>query len=71
MSVTCASPDVVDHDGRPYLLVDLVHYLPLAFAREIGEIVPRSAQAFWDEVVRRWPCAAEQVADAVDREWCT
>lgn len=69
MDVLCAPPEVVDHDGRLYLLVDLVHYLPASFARELEAAGPQTAQAFWNDVVLRWPFAAEQAVDAVDRDW--
>lgn len=69
LDLTCDASDVVEHDGRAYLLVDLVHYLPLALTCEVGEMVTRGPQAFWDTVVRRGPHEADQSVAAVDRDW--
>lgn len=69
MNAACAPPAVVDHDGRAYLLLDLVRYLPAAYVAEARAAVPRTGQAFWDEVTRRWPDAADKAAAEADQEW--
>ena len=52
---------LVDHDGRSYVLGELIRHLSPAELREIGGTAPRSAQAPWDEVVRRWPALAAEI----------
>lgn len=40
MNAISAPPVVVDHDGRGYLLLDLVCYLPTAYVAEARAAVP-------------------------------
>ena len=56
---------VVDHDGRAYDLAALIQHLSPAELREVGQAVPRSGQALWDEVVRRWPALADEIVAGV------
>ena len=56
---------VVEHDGRAYDLAALIRHLSYAELREIGQSVPRSGQALWDEVVRRWPALAAEIVAGV------
>ena len=70
MNAISAPPVIVDHDGRAYLLRDLVRHLPAACVAEARASVPRTEQAFWDTVLRRWPDAADRAAAEADREWC-
>jgi len=51
-------PVLVEHDGRVYPLAALLQHLAPHKLQEIGDTVPRSGQAMWDEVVRRWPALA-------------
>ena len=61
-SSTQVEPALVEHNGRAYRLADLLaHLRPLKLAR-IEATAPRSGQAAWDEVVRRWPALAELIA---------
>ncbi len=53
---------LVDHAGRTYRLADLLARLSPAKLAEIEASMPRSGQAAWDEVVRRWPALAEEIA---------
>jgi hypothetical protein len=56
---------LVEHDGRMYDLAGLIRHLSPQELRELDAAAPRSGQALWDEVVRRWPAlAAEIVAGA-------
>ena len=60
---------VVEHDGRLYAADQLMRELPPHSIREVGTTAPRTLQAFWDEVVRRWPAMADEiVATAGDRD---
>ena len=34
---------------------------PVYCIREVGATAPRTLQAFWDEVVRRWPAMADEI----------
>ena len=56
---------VVEHDGHPYDLAALIRHLSPAELREIGQTVPRSGQALWDEVVHRWPALAAEIVAGV------
>ena len=56
---------VVDHGGQAYDLAALIRHLSPAELREIGQTVPRSGQALWDEVVRRWPALAAEIVAGV------
>ena len=51
-------PVLVEHDGRVYPLAVLLQHLAPHELQKIGDTVPRSGQAMWDEVVRRWPALA-------------
>jgi hypothetical protein len=53
---------LVEHDGRMYDLADLIRQLSREEMREIGAAAPRSGQELWDEVVRRWPALAAEIA---------
>jgi hypothetical protein len=55
----------VEHDGRLYAADRLMRELPPHSVREVGAMGPRTLQAFWDEVVRRWPAMADEVAARV------
>lgn len=59
------SPAVVEHDCQMHLLADLMRCLGLKHMREIEASLPRTAQATWDEVVRRWPALAAEIAASV------
>ena len=50
---------LVGHGGRTYRLADLMAGLSPADLQAIEATAPRSGQATWDEVVRRWPALAE------------
>ena len=52
---------IVEHDGRLYAAERLIRQLPPHSTQEVGATAPRSPQAFWDEVVRRWPAMADEV----------
>jgi len=52
------SPVLGEHDGQVYQLAALLQHLALHELQEIGDTAPRSRQAMWDEVVRRWPALA-------------
>ena len=52
---------LIDHDGRTYDLADLVRHLLHAERRDVGSAAPHTAQALWDEVVRRWPALAAEI----------
>ncbi len=56
---------VVEHDGQMYVLADLMRCLAPRQLREVGATMPRTAQATWDEVVRRWPALAAEIAASV------
>ncbi len=56
--------DLVDHDGRTYDLSSLIRHLPFDVAQRVVDEVPRSAQAFWDVLVRLFP---REAADCVSR----
>ena len=49
------TPVVVEHDGSLYSLVALLEGLPGRVLADIDAMVPWTAQATWDLVVRRWP----------------
>ena len=55
-------PATVEYDGRTYELVALIRLLPFHCVREAYATAPRSGQEFWDEVVRRWPGTAAEIA---------
>ena len=55
----------VEHDGRVYDLAELLRHLSPAELRQVGETAPRSCQALWDEVVRRWPALAAEIMAGV------
>ena len=59
------SVPAVEHDGRLYAAERLMRELPPHSIREVGATAPRSPQAFWDEVVRRWPAMADEVTARV------
>jgi hypothetical protein len=60
--------DVIDHDGRAYDFAALVQNLPAEVAQGVMDQAPRSAQAFWDVLVRLFPReAAGCVARLADR----
>lgn len=52
---------LVDHGGRAYPLAALLACLSLAKLAEVEATLPRTGQATWDEVVRRWPALAEEI----------
>ena len=56
---------IIDHDGRPYKLADLIRHLSPAELRQVGETAPRTGQALWDEVVRRWPALAAEIVAGI------
>ncbi len=56
---------VVEHDGRSHLLADLVRCLGPKHVHEVEATMPRTGQATWDEVVRRWPAMAAEIAASV------
>ena len=56
---------IVEHDGRLYAAERLMRELPPHSIREVGATAPRSPQAFWDEVVRRWPAMADEITARV------
>ena len=58
-------PAVVEHDGQMHLLADLMRCLGSTHMREIEASLPRTAQATWDEVVRRWSALAAEIAASV------
>ncbi len=55
----------VEHDGRLHAAGCLMHELPPHSLREVGATAPRTLQAFWDEVVRRWPAMADEIVARV------
>lgn len=55
----------VEHDGRLYAADRLLRELPPHSIREVGATAPHSLQAFWDEVVRRWPAMADEIVARV------
>ncbi len=57
---------VIDHNGRVSDLAALIRHLSPAELREMGRIAPRSGQALWDEVVRRWPALAAEIVAGVE-----
>ena len=56
-----SNPVLIDHNGQTYRLTDLLARLSSAEMAEVEATAPRSAQAVWDEVVRRWPALAEEI----------
>ena len=60
-----ASPAVVEHDGQMHLLADLMRCLGAKHLREIDASLPMTAQATWDEVVRRWPALAAEIVAGI------
>ena len=52
---------LVEHNGQAYRLVDLVARLSLEEMAEVLAAAPRSGQAIWNEVVRRWPALADLI----------
>ena len=56
---------IVEHDGRLYAAARLMRQLPPHSIQEVGATAPRSPQAFWDEVVRRWPAMADEITARV------
>ena len=63
-----ASPEneqaAVVHDGRTYRLEALLRQLTPNEIQIVERSAPRSGQAFWDEVIRRWPALADEIAAA-------
>ena len=59
---------VIDHDGRPYKLTDLIRHLSPAELQEVVATAPRSGQALWDEVVRRWPALAAEIVAGISSQ---
>jgi hypothetical protein len=55
----------VVHDERVYSLNSLLQGLTPKEMRTIEQSAPRSDQEIWDEVVRRWPALADEIAAAV------
>ena len=55
----------VEHDGRLYAADRLMRELPPHSMREVRATAPRTLQAFWDEVVRRWPAMADEIVARV------
>jgi hypothetical protein len=55
----------VEHDGRTYELESLLQQLPPHCFQEAVATVPRSGQELWDEIVRRWPGTAAEIAAGV------
>ena len=66
-AVQAAAPQLVDHDGRPHLLQDLLRRLPADVRGELEAAMPRGGQAAWDEVVRRRPTLADAIAKSSER----
>ena len=56
---------VVEHDGSLYLLAALLERPPDHVLADVDALVPWTAQATWDLVVRRWPRWAKAAAGAV------
>jgi hypothetical protein len=56
----------VEHNGELYPAELLLRQLPPHSMQEIGAMAPRNLQAFWDEVVRRWPAMADEIVARVD-----
>ena len=54
-------PTLVDYDGRAYRLADLMGQLTPRERTGIEGIAPATAQASWDEAVRRWPALAAEI----------
>ena len=57
-----AAPALVEHNGRAYRLAELMARMTEADLCQIEATAPRTAQATWDEVVRRWPALAGLIA---------
>ena len=55
---------VVEHDGSLYLLATLLERLPDHVLADVDALVPWTAQATWDLVVRRWPLWAKAAVGA-------
>lgn len=58
------APAIVVHDGRPYLLNKLLRGLTHEEMKTISRSAPASGQGVWDEVTRRWPALADEIAAA-------
>ena len=56
---------LVEHNGRAYLLPELMRRLSPAELKQVEAAAPRTGQAMWDEVVRRWPALAAEIAAGV------
>lgn len=56
---------VMEHDGQLHLLPDLLRCLGARHLREIEATLPKTAQATWDEVIRRWPALAAEIVASV------
>ena len=57
----------VDHDGGLYPLEGLLRALTPDQLRMVEAAAPRSGQETWDDVVRRWPALADEIAAGVPR----
>ena len=55
----------VVHDGRTYPLEGLLRGLTPDEIQIVDGTAPRSGQQIWDEVVRRWPALADEIAAAI------
>jgi hypothetical protein len=58
--------DVVDHDGRAYDFTALIRDLPVDLAQRVMDQAPRSAQAFWDMLVRLFPQQATRCVSRIE-----
>jgi hypothetical protein len=56
---------LIEHDGRVYNLTGLIRHLSPQEMRDVDATAPRSGQAVWDEVVRRWPALAAEIVAGV------
>ena len=55
----------VNHEGRPYLLDELLRCLTQDERRRIAQSVPKSGQDLWDAVGRGSPALADEIAAGV------
>ena len=55
----------VVHDGQTYALEGLLRGLTPAAIQMVDGTASRSGQQIWDEVVRRWPALADEIAAAI------
>jgi hypothetical protein len=61
---------VVERDGSLYLLAALLERLPDYVLADVDALVPETAQATWDLVVRRWlRCAKAATGGLTISSW--